>query len=35
MGKAIEEVILEQKKNNASFSGDEIVLKISNDNLED
>ncbi len=35
MGKAIEEVISEQSKNNTLFSGDEIVLKISNENINE
>jgi 4-hydroxy-tetrahydrodipicolinate reductase len=35
MGKAIEEVILEQAITNPSFATDEIVLKISNENMAD
>lgn len=35
MGRAIEEIILQQKKADARFQQDEIVLKISEDNLFD
>lgn len=35
MGRAIEEIILHQKKSEARFHQDEVVLKISEDNLSD